>query len=336
MIPEPVMSFVLVTDTYETIRPVVRAIAAQTIAERLEVVLVGPEAALPRVQPGDLAGFAGHRVVGVPSILPLAAARAVGVRATTGRLVNVGETHAFPHPEFAATVVAAMDAGSTAVVPGFHNGNPGSALSWANFLLDYGRWNAAVPPGEPAFFPAYHTTFTRAFLLGLGEGLDRAYAVGNDIGVALRAGGHRVAFVPAAGIRHVNVSRPLHWLRERYLTARCQAATRSAPWSRGRRAVYVAGSPLIPAVLLARLAPALRDLRREQRPPRGTMPGLLLATVAREVGEVAGFVAGASPAVHERSERYEVHKLRFIRPGSFMPWPASPADARATSSPAAR
>ena len=99
---EPQLSFVLVTDTYETIRSVVRALAAQTAADALEVVLVGPAAAPLRVDGDDVAGFAAHRVVAVESILPLARARAEGVRATTAPLVNVGETHAFQHPGFAA------------------------------------------------------------------------------------------------------------------------------------------------------------------------------------------------------------------------------------------
>ncbi len=315
----PQLSFVLVTDTYETIRPVVRALAAQTVAGVLEVVLVGPAATPLRVEDDDLACFAGHRVVTVESIAPLTRARAEGVRATTAPLVNVGETHAFQRPGFAAAAIAAFDGRWTAVVPGFDNGNPGSAISWGNFLLDYSRWSLALPAAEIDVLPAYNSTFTRDFLVGLGDGLDEAFGVAHDIGADLRAGGHRARFEPAARIDHVNVSRPVSWLRERFLLARSQAAIRSASWTRGRRALYVLGSPLIPAVLLARLRRGLGAVRRQRRLPATTLPLMLIGLVARVAGEVTGFVAGASDRHHLGAEEYEVHKLRYITPGSRAP-----------------
>jgi hypothetical protein len=333
---EPLLSFVLVTDTYETIRPVVRALAAQTAAEGLEVVLVGPRATPVRPDPDDIAVFACHRVVAVESILPLAPARAAGVRAATAPLVNVGETHAFHHPGFVAATLAAFEGPWTAVVPGFHNGNPGNTLSWANFVLDYARWSFALPPAEIDFLPAYNTTFTRAFLLGLGDGLDEVFGIAHDVGVDLHAGGHRVWFEPAAGIAHVNVSRPTTWFRERFLLARSQAATRAAAWTPAWRAAYILGSPLIPVILFARFARGLGVLRRRRRLPRLTLPAAAIGLVVWTLGEVTGFTLGASSRHHLGAEEYEVHKLRYTTPRSRAVEPEPTRDARTDSRAAAR
>ena len=99
MDPEPRLAVVLATDTYETVRPVMRHLREQSARARLEVVIVAPLP--PHALDGhrrELDGFAAARLVPVASSAGLAAARARGIRAATASLVFIGETHTYPQP----------------------------------------------------------------------------------------------------------------------------------------------------------------------------------------------------------------------------------------------
>ena len=54
------------------------------------------------------------------------------------------------------------------IVPGFGNANPNGPLSWAIFLLDYGRWLAGLPAGEIGLAPTHNASYKREVLLSIG------------------------------------------------------------------------------------------------------------------------------------------------------------------------
>jgi hypothetical protein len=79
----------------------------------------------------------------------------------------------------------------------------------------------------------------------------------------------------------------------------------------GKRMLYVAGSPLIPAVIVYRLRRALASLRASGSLPSGAFSALVLGAVIRTAGEVVGYVRGAPNGAQERMDHYELHKLAF-------------------------
>ena len=78
----------------------------------------------------------------------LAPARAAGILAATAPIVFVGETHSFPDSKFAEVLLAGFSGPWTSITPAFDNANPDSAMSWAAFISDYGRWARGLPAGE--------------------------------------------------------------------------------------------------------------------------------------------------------------------------------------------
>src|SRR5205823_7233256 len=115
---EPALSVILPTDSYATIQPVLERLRRQTIAPRIEVVLVGNRANLataPMYQE-----FAHVRVVEVAVPFSLGAARVAGTRAATAPFVFIGETHSYLYPDAAEKLIAAAKAEPwTAVSTGF-------------------------------------------------------------------------------------------------------------------------------------------------------------------------------------------------------------------------
>ena len=263
------------------------------------------------VDPARLDCFAGHRFVDPAAALSLASGRAAGVRAARGRYVHIGETHAFPRPDWAERLIGSFDERWTAIVSGHENANPEGPISWANLVADYGPWLAHLPAGEIASPPPYNTAFERSFALQAVD-LD-AFNPGFDLTALLRKGGHRVLFQPAARVDHVNVSLASPWLSQRFTSARAHAGRRSRTWSRTRRFAYALGAPLIPFVLAARLARPLRAAERAWRLPRLTAPAMLVGLVARACGECTAFVTGERAEVARKADEFELYKVRYTR-----------------------
>jgi glycosyltransferase involved in cell wall biosynthesis len=307
----PSLSVVIVTDGYETIRKTVRHLRAQTIADRIELVIVAADGNLELDQP-ELAELHSHRVVEVGDIRSLSWARAPGIREATAPVVALAESHCFPEPEWAERLLSAHTDGWAAVGPAIFNANPSDVVSWVNLFLDYGPWLGPTRGGEMGDLPGHNSSYKRELLLAYGDRLEAMLEAETIMHADLRAAGHRLYQEPAARAAHINVTRTASWLGERFQTGRRFASARSSAWPLWRRATYAAGSPLIPAVRMPRL---LRDLARTGtgRELRGY--GYVLLTFALCVsaaGELVGYVLGSGDSMYALS-RIELHKERHLR-----------------------
>jgi len=307
---DPILSVILATDTLERVASVIESLKVQTIARELELVLV-------MSAPNGSAGkqlenrFHSVEIVGVPSIMPLGRARALGVKAAAAPFVLILETHAYPDPQLAEKLATALAGDWSHAVPGFRNGNPDTGLSWVGFLSDYGTWAATLPAGETERAPAHNAAFRRSVLLEFGERLEHVLTFGDELYLTLRARGHRSYFEPAAGIQHVNLNRFGPFVRERYLAGALIGGYRSARWSFMRRMAYAAGSPLIPIVMLSRIQRGVRETGRSQSLPAGTIPAIVLGAIVKAAGEMRGYLFGAPKSAEEEMTGYEVRKLAF-------------------------
>jgi hypothetical protein len=305
------LSVVLVTDRFSTIEDVIDALDRGTARNETEVVIVLPSHEAHGVDESRLANFAGHRIVTVTDILPMPAARAAGVRAATAPIIFIGETHSFPHPEFAREIIRAHEGPWDIVVPGLENANPSGPRSWSSFLLDYGYWLSALPHGEIASGPTWNASYKRDVLLELGPMLDDALSSGDELPMALRERRKRFYFAPAAKISHVNLE-ARGWTDERYLSGLVVGANRGKRWSPARRAAYFLAAPLIPLVLLYRNANSMRSLYRRKQLPLGFAVAIFAGSVIRTAGEAVGYLRGISPEASARMEEYELRKVSYV------------------------
>lgn len=307
----PRLSYIVATDTYDTIRPVLSRLRRQTAKHDVEVVLVTPSAEGMSAALAYRDEFAGMQIVVVGSIHPLGRARAAGIRAATAAFIFVGETHSYPHPGFAETLIAAHAGPWVSVAPAFGNANPSGALSWAGFVSDYGRWIEGFRAGDISESPLYNATYRRSVLLAMSDRLEHALSSGDELPLWLRAHGHRCYFEPAARLDHLNVARPVAFVRERFVAGVLIGANRARRWSLARRVVYMGGAPLIPVVLLARVLPGLRETIRRVRLPLMTVPLMVLGIVLKAAGEFVGYAGASGDASEREMHEYEIHKLAY-------------------------
>lgn len=306
---EPALAVVLVAERWETIRQVVDCLRAQRDPGALELVVATASPDSLGLDDDEVSLLGCVRVVQVQDGLPLAAARASGVRAATAPFVFLGETHVYPRPGFVDALLAAHARGYAAVSPAIENANPDGRLSWAGYLADYGTRAPAQPAGERDSVAPYNTSFARSALLEHDDRLADLLSPSSELSAALHSRGHRFAFEPAARVGHLNVSRPLPWLAERFLGGRLLAESRIRRWRPLRRLAYATGAPLIPAVLVARM---LRDVPHRSLPlPRGTLAAVALGASVSAAGELWGYVVGGSDG-QRRMVKYELDKVHYV------------------------
>jgi hypothetical protein len=308
----PELSFVLVTDTMAKIEGVLEALDLQTDRDAVEVVIVLPAGEARAADPRRLEGFGSHRVVPVASIMPMPGARAAGVRAATAPVIFIGETHSYPHPEFARELIAAHRGPWDIVVPGLENANPSGARSWASFLLDYGYWLSGLPASEVPSGPTWNASYKREVLLDLDDRLDSALSSGDELPMALREKQRRFYFAPGAKMSHVNLE-ARGWTDERFLSGLVVGANRARRWSPARRAFYFLASPLIPFVLLYRNRSSIRSLHGRNKLPWGSSAALIAGSIVRSVGEATGYMRGITPESQDRMEEYELNKVAYVQ-----------------------
>jgi hypothetical protein len=305
------LSYVVATDNFETIRDVVRAVADQTIADRVELVIVCPSERELGLPPAEVTGIGAVRVIESSPIIPMSPPRAVGIRACSCALVFIGETHSFPAPDCLGLLLAAHQSGDyAAVTPIIENGNPKRALSWASLMLTYRHWIAPAVRQEIEVLSTYNACFRREVLLAFGDQLPSMLDYGSGLDVEIRARGGHFLIEPAARLAHLNVATLEGWLPERFLSGRFWGNARSRRWSAARRMLYVLASPLLPVMIASRAIRSEQWVYHRSQVPKGTLAMLILSAIATAAGEVTAYVAGSGQTPVRLAE-YELHRARY-------------------------
>lgn len=317
----PELSVILATPgDFSVIATTVGHLQRQTVAERLELVVVAASATAVSLDPASCRGFWGHQIVEVGSVTSAARANAAGVRAARAPVVALAEDHCFPDPGWAAALLERHAPGDVAAVgPIFVNANPATLVSWCDFAIGYGPWIDPAIAGDQPFLPGHNSTYRRAVLLEFGSRLESLLEAEIILHAELRERGHRLVIEPRARTAHTNFGRLGSWLPVQFHCGRVFAAARAARWSAVRRACYAAASPLIPAVRFLR---AVRQLRRAP-PPRPSLarlaPLLALGLGADGLGQLLGYALGARTSATRLAE-FEFRRIDHVPESDRALW----------------
>jgi hypothetical protein len=311
----PALSVVLVTPArFAALRTALAHLRAQSVRERIELVIVAPSTEGLELDSSELEGFHGHRLVEAGAITMTGAPIAAGVRAARAAVVAYVEEHSYPQPGWAEALIRAHEGSWAAVGATIVNANPERMTSWASMFTDFGPCVAPVAGGEQGTLAWHHISYKRDLLLAYGSRLEAMLDLEGNLLRDLAARGHRLLLEPAAVSAHVNVSRLGSYLRSEFHGGRAFAATRAtaAGWSPARRMLQAAGGPLVPMVRLRRV---LREVRRSGRFRQlvpGILPPLLLGLGGFALGEMAGYVLGTGSA---RQRRVGIELERHLHTG---------------------
>lgn len=295
--------------------PCLASLDAQGLGGRLEVLLVdlGPEGAEP--VPGSQKPAV--RVLRFPPGTTFSAARARAVAEAGAPVVAFLEEHTRVRAGWADAVLEAFQGpGVTGVGWGVVCANPGAGKADVIGLLSYGLFEPPLAGGETRLLPGHNASFRTDALLAFGDELPRLLACDLVLHERMLREGRRFVVAKDAVMEHLNETSLRSIGLGVELFYRIYGPLRAAEgrWGLGRRAFYVAATPLIP---LYALLLAVRRYRKS-RPERARLllrnaPFVYAVHLRAAWGQARGLLFGPGDAetrftVYELSEPREAPK----------------------------
>lgn len=272
------------------------ALASQTGLAAAPQVIVAHD---PKV--GDIRDLASllpgcELVAGDPGSHP-ARLRSLAVTATRGSVIACTEDHCVPDANWCAAVLAAHAASAHAAIGGaVDKVGSDTALNWAAYLCDYGRYMLPLPEGAAEYLTDCNVSYKRAPLMAVRDTWAHEFHE-TTVNWALRARGESLWLSPLLVVRQQRSLRLAHVLRERFEHGRLFAATRAARNEGPSRLAYAAAALLLPPLLIGRVALGVLRRRRAIGALARALPSMLAVTVAWSAGELAGYLSGSRPRV---------------------------------------
>jgi len=218
--------------------------------------------------------------------------RAAGLAAAQGDLVAILEDRGAPRPDWAARLVALHASLPYQVIGGaVENGNH-SALAWAAFFCDFGRYEPPFAPGPRDYLTDINVCYKRS-ALEQTRALWRERYHETTVHWALTRAGVVLYLTPEPVVEQFRLGLRLgNLLRERVDWGRLFAHTRAVELGLGRRLLLALLCPVLPLVLFLRLAGDRLRRRRHLGALLRATPATLLLLIWWSVGEFQGYLTG--------------------------------------------
>lgn len=216
--------------------------------------------------------------------------RAHGLAAARGEIVGLLEDHARPDRGWCWRVVKEHRRTDAVAVGGAIENGIDRALNWAVYFCDFGKYQNPVPAGETTYASDANISYKRAALTEI-ESVWRDAFHETEVNWTLRSRGARLVLSPDVVVyQHRSNLRFFDALKERFVWGRSYAATRSRHLSTVKRGMYAALSPVLPGVLLTRMAANVLRKGRNRRVFFKVFPLTTLLTFCWSLGELSGYL----------------------------------------------
>lgn len=218
--------------------------------------------------------------------------RAAGLARARGDVIAFLEDHAAVVPGWARAVIRAHGQGHAAVGGPVANAPGSSALDWAAYFYDYGRYAPPCGPAVATQLSGINSSYRRDSLEALGNAIGEGIHE-DRLQAALQARGETFFLDPDAAVVQHGHHTAVGATTQAFHLARGFAARRAAGTSVLARTVRTVGSAMLPAVMLWRVsrralvAPGLR-LRLFR-----ALPWLAVLVASWSLGEAMGYAVGA-------------------------------------------
>ena len=313
----PLATVVLVASKVDgSVINVARHLRRQTVAKRLEFIVVAPSESQAQqiVQPGEgeteSLGQVRTIALGRP-VHDVDAEAASGVQIASAPVTCIIEDHAFPAPDWVERLTDAYRSGEKVGAAGscVLNANPRSGISRMNLLIAYGPFMEPldIQSGTPSNHNvSYRTDAVAVYGQSLTSKLSRTGTIMDD----LYRRGFATKIVPEAKVQHANPSTWRSSMRLRFDAGRLLASQRAdlECWSAIKRWAYCMLSPGIAPVRFARF----KEKREHHRYGPLATAALAGGLICDALGQGIGFVRGNGGAA-DRCREFELGRLRHLR-----------------------
>ncbi len=309
----PAMSVILITrEGFETLRNTFDCLRKQTVCSQLEIVIVTSFYEKLGLDPIEQSVFWGCQIIETGEIKSYACAKAIGVRHSKAPLVAFVEDHVYPGNEWAEALIEAYRESAADVVgPAVANANPKSAVSWANFIIEYNEWMDPAVSGAVSHLPGNNGSYQRKILLSYGARLEAMLEAESILHWDLRAKGKKLYLESKAKIYHLNFSLPFSWMSLQFHLGRLFAGSRNRSLSPVARLFYILGSPLIPGIRLTKILRQLNRPGRRKYLNSKILFLLILGLIIDGFGQGIGHLLGSGDS-DEKITNFEFRRSQFL------------------------
>jgi len=230
------------------------------------------------------------RVVPVKRGATIPELRGAGMREATGDIVMLTEDHCVPGPRWVEELCFGVDNVAEIAGGGMDNAQRKRAVDWAAYFSEYGLFATTRSDTDGAIQLTGANVAYRRSIVGDVVGWASAGEWENVAHERLRARGSTLHFVETAPVYQNKSYEFWDFCRDRYEHGRDYARTRLVEEPGARRWLLAAITPLLPVVIVSRVARAAAPTRWGAF--LKALPVTLAFVAAWSVGEAVGYIRG--------------------------------------------
>jgi glycosyltransferase involved in cell wall biosynthesis len=292
----PALSVVIASiDGQAALMRCVESLITQAGAEPIEIVVAACCSA--EAAASLSARFPGVRLLHFSERKSIPELRAIGLLEASGDIVAMTEDHCVADWEWARFLLRAHAESPAGAIGGpVENGATIRAIDWAVYFCEYGRYMSPVPRGSTNDLPGPNVSYKRSALEEFRDLLSpptwepfwhwRLMSRGIDL-----------QNEPKAVIVHRKNFTFAGFWSERYHYARSFAGMRVEGAPLWKRAMFAAGTPLLPPVLIIRMLRQILPKRRHVGHLLRSLPLIGIFTLSWAAGELVGYTSGPGTAL---------------------------------------
>lgn len=281
----------------EVLENTLQAIEKLPERDRIEVLVVATEAFCPAEIIKNRSSLCrlvsgGRLADGIPRL------RHRGVVASMGELVAIIEDHVDVAENWASTIFKIMADPEISAVGGRVDAGQEGWVNWGVFLADYARYIGPVAEGEHADLPGNNIAYRRQALMAhadaLADGKWESWV--ND---RLVAEGNRLVSTNRMVVKHCKRFKLAEFLRLRWHFGRSYAGMRISSLGPVKRAVYGAGSTILPVLLTIRATRLISGRDVPLARLAKCWPLIALVMTVGAAGECVGYLFGPGRSLEQ-------------------------------------
>jgi glycosyltransferase involved in cell wall biosynthesis len=230
-------------------------------------------------------------VIAAEAAASVPALRALGIARAKGQMIAILEDHCNVERGWLEAIARQREAGHLVVGGAVENGSVERTIDWAVFFCEYARFMPPVPRGVVAEITGNNTVYDRSVLERLGPDVQEDVWE-SFLHDRMRALGVPFHSDPDLVVTHKKRFGYLYFLAQRYHYSRSFAGMRmkGRPW--WKRVGYACATPLLPGLLMGRMAATVARKRRHGARFLQASPAIATFLVSWACGEAVGALLG--------------------------------------------